>query len=49
MLYFLFWLELIESIYFAENNRTSDSQYDALITSNFVPMYKAFKRKYTFR
>ncbi|XP_039705879.1 ectonucleotide pyrophosphatase/phosphodiesterase family member 3 isoform X3 [Pteropus medius] len=26
------------------NNRTSDSQYDALITSNLVPMYEAFKK-----
>ncbi|XP_037698919.1 ectonucleotide pyrophosphatase/phosphodiesterase family member 3-like [Choloepus didactylus] len=26
------------------NNRTSDSQYDGLITSNLVPMYDAFKK-----
>ncbi|EPQ05209.1 Ectonucleotide pyrophosphatase/phosphodiesterase family member 3 [Myotis brandtii] len=25
-------------------NRTSDSQYDALITSNLVPMYEAFQK-----
>ncbi|XP_006885086.1 PREDICTED: ectonucleotide pyrophosphatase/phosphodiesterase family member 3-like [Elephantulus edwardii] len=26
------------------NNRTSESQYDALITSNFVPMYEEFEK-----
>lgn len=49
VLYFLLWLDLIEFTCFAANNRTSDSQYDALITSNLVPMYEAFKSKYIFR
>ncbi|KAF6364359.1 ectonucleotide pyrophosphatase/phosphodiesterase 3 [Rhinolophus ferrumequinum] len=31
-------------LYPPANNRTSDSQYDALITSNLVPMYEAFKK-----
>ncbi|XP_045150243.1 ectonucleotide pyrophosphatase/phosphodiesterase family member 3, partial [Echinops telfairi] len=31
-------------LYPPENNRTSDSQYDALITSNLVPMYEEFKK-----
>ncbi|XP_032195396.1 ectonucleotide pyrophosphatase/phosphodiesterase family member 3 [Mustela erminea] len=35
-------------LYPPENNRTSDSQYDALITSNFVPMYKAFKQMWDY-
>ncbi|XP_004609149.1 ectonucleotide pyrophosphatase/phosphodiesterase family member 3 [Sorex araneus] len=26
------------------NNRTAESQYDSLITSNFVPMYEEFKK-----
>ncbi|XP_053448043.1 ectonucleotide pyrophosphatase/phosphodiesterase family member 3 isoform X3 [Nycticebus coucang] len=30
-------------LYPPANNRTPDSQYDALITSNFVPMYEEFK------
>ncbi|KAI5193960.1 ectonucleotide pyrophosphatase/phosphodiesterase family member 3 [Manis pentadactyla] len=30
-------------LYPPAHNRTSDSQYDALITSNLVPMYEAFK------
>ncbi|XP_022359242.1 ectonucleotide pyrophosphatase/phosphodiesterase family member 3 isoform X2 [Enhydra lutris kenyoni] len=35
-------------LYPPENNRTLDSQYDALITSNFVPMYKAFKQMWDY-
>ncbi|XP_004422453.1 PREDICTED: ectonucleotide pyrophosphatase/phosphodiesterase family member 3 [Ceratotherium simum simum] len=31
-------------LYPPANNRTSESQYDALITSNLVPMYEAFKK-----
>ncbi|KAM5286114.1 ectonucleotide pyrophosphatase/phosphodiesterase family member 3 isoform 1-T1 [Hipposideros larvatus] len=31
-------------LYPPANNRTSDSQYDALITSNLVPMYEEFKK-----
>ncbi|XP_012590755.1 PREDICTED: ectonucleotide pyrophosphatase/phosphodiesterase family member 3 [Condylura cristata] len=31
-------------LYPPANNRTPDSQYDALITSNLVPMYKEFKK-----
>ncbi|KAM7135840.1 ectonucleotide pyrophosphatase/phosphodiesterase family member 3 isoform 2-T2 [Molossus nigricans] len=31
-------------LYPPANNRTSDSQYDALITSNLVPMHEAFKK-----
>ncbi|XP_077000080.1 ectonucleotide pyrophosphatase/phosphodiesterase family member 3 isoform X2 [Tamandua tetradactyla] len=30
------------------NNRTSDSQYDGLITSNLVPMYDAFKKMWDY-
>uniref|UniRef100_A0A452SC51 Ectonucleotide pyrophosphatase/phosphodiesterase family member 3 n=1 Tax=Ursus americanus TaxID=9643 RepID=A0A452SC51_URSAM len=35
-------------LYPPANNRTSDSQYDALITSNLVPMYKAFKQMWDY-
>ncbi|XP_077760984.1 ectonucleotide pyrophosphatase/phosphodiesterase family member 3 isoform X3 [Canis aureus] len=35
-------------LYPPANNRTSDSQYDALITSNLVPMYKAFKKMWDY-
>uniref|UniRef100_A0A8C4LM48 Ectonucleotide pyrophosphatase/phosphodiesterase family member 3 n=1 Tax=Equus asinus TaxID=9793 RepID=A0A8C4LM48_EQUAS len=31
-------------LYPPANNRTSESQYDALITSNLVPMYEEFKK-----
>ncbi|XP_049756755.1 ectonucleotide pyrophosphatase/phosphodiesterase family member 3 isoform X1 [Elephas maximus indicus] len=31
-------------LYSPANNRTSDGQYDALITSNLVPMYEEFKK-----
>lgn len=31
-------------LYPTGNNRTSNSQYDALIASNLVPMYDAFKK-----
>ncbi|KAM9234433.1 ectonucleotide pyrophosphatase/phosphodiesterase family member 3 [Dugong dugon] len=31
-------------LYPPANNRTSEGQYDALITSNFVPMYEEFKK-----
>lgn len=33
-------------ICFAAISRTSNSQYDALITSNLVPMYEEFKSKW---
>ncbi|XP_036727026.1 ectonucleotide pyrophosphatase/phosphodiesterase family member 3 isoform X2 [Balaenoptera musculus] len=35
-------------LYPPANNRTSDSQYDALITSNLVPMYEAFKTMWNY-
>ncbi|XP_006200118.1 ectonucleotide pyrophosphatase/phosphodiesterase family member 3 [Vicugna pacos] len=35
-------------LYPPANNRTSDSQYDALITSNLVPMYEAFKKMWNY-
>uniref|UniRef100_A0A8C3VMQ8 Ectonucleotide pyrophosphatase/phosphodiesterase family member 3 n=1 Tax=Catagonus wagneri TaxID=51154 RepID=A0A8C3VMQ8_9CETA len=35
-------------LYPPANNRTSDSQYDALITSNLVPMYEAFKKMWDY-
>ncbi|CAK7301587.1 Ectonucleotide pyrophosphatase/phosphodiesterase family member 3 [Vulpes lagopus] len=35
-------------LYPPANNRTSDSQYDVLITSNLVPMYKAFKEMWDY-
>ncbi|XP_030890705.1 ectonucleotide pyrophosphatase/phosphodiesterase family member 3 [Leptonychotes weddellii] len=35
-------------LYPPANNRTSDSRYDALITSNLVPMYKAFKEMWDY-
>uniref|UniRef100_A0A673TPM5 Ectonucleotide pyrophosphatase/phosphodiesterase family member 3 n=1 Tax=Suricata suricatta TaxID=37032 RepID=A0A673TPM5_SURSU len=35
-------------LYPPANNRTSDSQYDALITSNLVPMYKEFKKMWDY-
>ncbi|EPY84122.1 hypothetical protein CB1_000504016 [Camelus ferus] len=41
-------LDLLKFICFAANNRTSDSQYDALITSNLVPMYEAFKKMWNY-
>lgn len=35
-------------LYPPANNRTSNSQYDALITSNLVPMYEAFKTMWNY-
>uniref|UniRef100_A0A2K6FB93 Ectonucleotide pyrophosphatase/phosphodiesterase family member 3 n=1 Tax=Propithecus coquereli TaxID=379532 RepID=A0A2K6FB93_PROCO len=35
-------------LYPPANNRTSDSQYDALITSNLVPMYEEFKKMWDY-
>ncbi|XP_045400328.1 ectonucleotide pyrophosphatase/phosphodiesterase family member 3 isoform X2 [Lemur catta] len=35
-------------LYPPANNRTSDSQYDALITSNLVPMYEEFRKMWDY-
>ncbi|KAM6185214.1 ectonucleotide pyrophosphatase/phosphodiesterase family member 3 [Rhynchocyon petersi] len=35
-------------LYPPANNRTPDSQYDALITSNIVPMYEEFKKLWNY-
>ncbi|XP_027626035.1 ectonucleotide pyrophosphatase/phosphodiesterase family member 3 isoform X2 [Tupaia chinensis] len=35
-------------LYPPANNKTSDSQYDALITSNLVPMYEEFKKMWDY-
>ncbi|KAM5229225.1 ectonucleotide pyrophosphatase/phosphodiesterase family member 3 [Ctenodactylus gundi] len=35
-------------LYPPANNRTSDSQYDALVTSNLVPMYEEFKKMWDY-
>ncbi|XP_073930612.1 ectonucleotide pyrophosphatase/phosphodiesterase family member 3 isoform X2 [Castor canadensis] len=35
-------------LYPPANNRTSNSQYDALITSNLVPMYEEFKKMWDY-